>query len=433
MRPVYSSTVLLLMAAILIAAQPARGDQWVTPQPVTVKSPSGRWQATVVPAKDGKSGATATVRPPRGQPTSFTLRSPWMPVDVVLLDDGLLVAFDQWHSLGHGQVAIAYAPQGKVRWTRTLEELVGKGRVVTFTHSVSSIWWRPTPLVWSLERGCGALLVRLRDEHQVRIRLADGKATIIAVDKLPDDPARLGNRAGALANAGRLAEAVALLERAVALKPDDLPLQLRLVEALQRLERHDQAVAAGQAVVKRLGGRAADGTNLANLHVLVAASHQASKRPAEAERSLRAAVAAAPGYDHPSLRLADFLRARGRLGEVDAIFHELVARAGGPSATNIDYLLLNVGDFYRRAGQPAKARTNYLKAFRPDRVTNQFLYQALAEVHETLGDPRAALDVYRQLVAHFTALGPAFKHDLERARQNVARLERTLDARRGPK
>jgi hypothetical protein len=36
-------------------------------------------------------------------------------------------------------------------------------------------------------------------------------------------------------------------------------------------------------------------------------------------------------------------------------------------------------------------------------------------------------------VAHFAAMGPAFKTYLERARENVARLERSLDARRGPK
>ena len=419
MRSVCASLVLM---GLIFAASPARGDEWVTPQAVTVKSPGGRWEATVTPAKDGKSGATATVRPVRGRPASFTLRSPWMPVDVVLLDDGTVVTFDQWHNLGYGQVAISYTARGKVRWSRTLEELVGKERMATFTHSVSSIWWRPMPLVFTPERG--ALLVRMRDEHQLRIRLADGHATIVEVAQLPDDPARLGNRAQALVTAGRVAEAVALLERAVALKPDDLLLQIKLVEALQLLGRHEQAVGAGLLAVRRLAGRPVEGTNLANLHVAVARSQQELKRFAEAERSLRAAVAVAPAYDYPSLQLAEFLRARARLPEVDAVFNELVARAGGPHATNIDYLLLAVGDFYKRYGQPAKARAYFQKAYRPDRVTNQFLYQALAEVDEALGDAPTALRIYRQLVAHFTALGPAFTADLERARVNVARLEK---------
>jgi tetratricopeptide (TPR) repeat protein len=354
-----------------------------------------------------------------------------LPVDVVLLDDGTLVSFDQWHTLGYGQVAISYTAGGKVRWSRTLEELVGKERVATFSHSVSSIWWRATPLVSTLERG--ALLVRMRDEHQLRIRLADGQATIVEVAQLPDDPARLGNRAAGLVNAGKVAEAVVLLQRAVALKPDDLPLQLRLVEALQRLGQHEQAVAAGGAAAKRLGAAPGDRTNLANLLVLLARSQQELKRPADAERSLRAAVAAAPVYDYPALQLAELLRSRGRHAEVDAVFRDLVARATGPGATNADYLLLAVGDFYKRHGQPAKARAYYLKAVRPDRVTNQFLYQALAEVNEALGDARAALDVYRRLVAHFTAMGPAFRRDLERAQANVARLERSLAGAKGPK
>jgi tetratricopeptide (TPR) repeat protein len=431
MQSVGSRVALLLAAAILVAAPPAHGDQWVTPQAKTVKSPGGRWQATVEPAKDGKSGATATVRPPLGKPTTFALRSPWMPVDVVLLDDGTLVAFDQWHTLGYGQVAISYTARGQVRWSRTLGELIGKERIATFVHSVSSIWWRAQPLDWSLERG--ALLVRMRDEHQLKIRLADGHATIVEVTKLPDDPVRLSNRALALTNAGKLAEALVLLERAVALKPDDLHIQLKLVEGLQRLDRHEPAVAAGQAAVQRLAGLGVDGTNLANLHVLVARSQQELKRPADAERSLRAAVATAPVYDYPAQQLAELLRSRGRHAEVDAVFRDLVARATGAGAANPDYLLLAVGDFYKRHGQPAKARAYYLKAVRPDRVTNQFLFQALAEVHEALGDPRAALDIYRRLVAHFTALGPAFKGDLERTQQNVARLQRSLEGRRGPK
>jgi tetratricopeptide (TPR) repeat protein len=423
MRSTCSSAVVLLTAVIAMTPPPARGDQWVTPQPVTVKSPDGRWHAAVEPAKDGKSGARATVRPPRGPAASFTLRSPWMPVDVVLLDDGTLVTFDQWHSLGHGQVAISYTARGQVRWSRTLAELVGTERVATFTHSVSSIWWRGQPLAWSLDRG--ALLVTMRDENQVRIRLADGQATIVAVAQLPDDPRRLANRAEALANADRHAEAVPLLERAVALAPADLALQLRLVEALQRLGRHDQAIAAGLAALRRVGSRHPQGTNLVNLHVAVARSQQELKRFEEAERRLRAATAAAPpGYEYPALQLAELLRARGRLAEVDRVFDYLVAQAGGPSAPNADYLLLAVGDFYKRCGQAAKARAYYLKAFRTDRVTNQFLYQALAEVHESLGDVRAALDVHRRLVAHFTAMGPAFARDLARAREHVARLEK---------
>jgi tetratricopeptide (TPR) repeat protein len=421
----------VLLVALGLAAAPARGDQWVSPLEAKVKSPHGRWEATVTPAKDGKSGATATVRPARGRPVTFTLRSPWMPVDVVLLDDGTLVTFDQWHNLGLGQVVACYTSRGKVRWSRTLEELVGKERMGNFTRSVSSLWWRPTPLAVTHERG--ALLVRMRDEHQLRIRLADGHGTVVDVAQLPDDPGRLGNRAETLRNAGRNAEAVALLERAVALKPADPMLQLRLVETLQSLGRHEQAVGAGLAAVRHLAGRPAEGTNLANVHVAVARSQQELKRFGEAERSFRAAVAAAPTYDYPCLQLAEFLRARGRLADVDPVLRDLVARASGPDATNVDYLLLAVGDFYKRYGQPAKARAYYLKAYRPDRVTNQFLYVTLAEVHEKLGDAPAALRVYRQLVAHFAAMGPAFANDLERARANVARLEKGAEPRRAPK
>jgi tetratricopeptide (TPR) repeat protein len=414
--------VLVPLALVLTLAAPARGDEWVTPQAVTVTAPAGRWQATVTPARDGKSGATVTVGARGGREERFTLRSPWMPVDVVLLDDGTLVTFDQWHTLGHGQVAIAYTPQGKVRWSRTLEELVGKARVTTFVRSVSSIWWRPTPL--EVTREPGALLVRLRDEHRLRVRLADGHATVVEVARLPDDPVRLANRAEALRNAGQGAEAVALLQRAVALKPDDVPLQIRLVEALQALGRHEQAVAAGTAAARRIKGRHPDMTNVANLHVAIARSQVELKRFPEAEQRLRAAAAAAPAYDYPSLQLAELLWARGRPADVDPVFRELVKWGAGPGMANADYVLLAVGDFYQRHGQLAKARASYAKAHRPDRVTNIFLYRALAETDEKLGDVRAALGVWRQLVARFTALGAPFKADLERAQANVARLER---------
>jgi hypothetical protein len=173
-----------LIFGILFISPYAWGDQWFSPSEVTIKSPSGLWEATVTPAvvKIGSineyqnlvgrlphistdelpdpamaSWAKATIRLEDGERYSFSLRSPWTPVDAVILDNGTLITFDQWHHAGFGEVCIAYSPVGNVLWSHTLEDLVlcihAFFHAFGFIHHMAGL---PVPMVFRGKRRSAA-------------------------------------------------------------------------------------------------------------------------------------------------------------------------------------------------------------------------------------------------------------------------------------
>src|SRR5262249_51795366 len=140
-------------------------------------------------------------------------------------------------------VATMYERDGKVRWTKTLVELVGPKLADGATHSVSSIWWRKMPLEFSIAKDQQSVQVTLFDENQLKLMLRDGRATIVAVAKLPDDPECLFNRARALAaQDGQEAAAIKLLDRVIALDANQLEAALLYVQVLQRSKDHARVV-----------------------------------------------------------------------------------------------------------------------------------------------------------------------------------------------
>lgn len=410
----------LAVLGLTLLAASARADQWVTPTARTVVSPNQRLKAVITPAADGKSGATATIGAQDQSGTTFTLSARWMPVDVVLFDDGSLLALDHWHQLGYGKVATLYERDGKIRWSKTLVELVGQAVVDHAQHSVSSIWWRKTPVEWSLAKDGKSGLITLFDENQLQLVLRDGSAKLVAVTALPDDPARLLNRARALAEGpGQEAAATAVLDRALAKDPDLLEAVSLYVQILQRTNDHARAV----ALLDRLSPRwkTQDGYNVANVYVAWAASLTALSRKAEAERVLRLAVTAAPGYTNPAVALAALLLDQGRRKDADKVLDDFVGRL--LKASSLDsYSLAAVADFYKQRGDHAKALAHYRKGYKKDQVTNQFLYGSLAELHEAMGDDREAIRIHEQLLAYFVKMGPAFDTYARSTRTELARL-----------
>lgn len=410
----------LAVLGITLLASSARADQWVTPTARTLMSPNQKLKAVITPAADGRSGATATIGE-QGQPgKTFTLSTRWMPVDVVLFDDGSLLALDHWHQLGYGKVATLYERNGTIRWSKTLVELVGQAVVDNAQHSVSSIWWRKMPVEWSLAKDGKSGLITLFDENQLQLVLRDGSAKLVAVATLPDDPARLLNRARALADqSGQDAAAIAALDRALAKDPDLLEAVSLYVQILQRTNDHARAV----ALLDRLSPlwKTKDGYNLANVYVAWAASLTALSRKADAERVLRLAVTAAPEYTNPAVALAALLLDQGRRKDADKILDDFVGRL--LKASYLDsYSLAAVADFYKQRGDHAKALAHYLKGYRKDQVTNQFLYASLAALYEEMGDPAGAIRIHEQLLAYFVKMGSAFDMYAKSTRTDLARL-----------
>jgi tetratricopeptide (TPR) repeat protein len=412
----------LAVLGLTLLASTARADQWVTPTARTVTSPNQKLRAVITPAADGKSGASAKLGEQGQLAKTFKLATRWMPVDVVLLDDGSLLALDHWHQLGYGKVATLYERDGAIRWSKTLVELVGQAVAASADRSVSSIWWRKTPLEWSLAKDGKSGLVTLFDENQLQLVLSDGSAKIVAVAAaaIPDDPARLLNRARALAEQpGQQAAAIATLDRALAKDPDHLEAVSLYVQILQRTNDHARAV----ALLDRLSPqwKTKDGYNVANVYVAWAASLTALSRKADAERVLGLAVAAAPEYTNPAVALATLLIDQGRRKDADKVLDDFVGRL--LKASYLDsYSLAAVADFYKQRGDRAKALAHYLKGYKKDQVTNQHLYASLAALHEEMGDDAAAIRIHEQLLAYYVKQGPSFDEYARSTRAELARL-----------
>jgi hypothetical protein len=127
-------------------------DSWTTPKTATVTSPDGRWRARVVPNPKGGSQdghAMAYVEGPAGK-KAFALKNRWMPVDIVMFNGGTLLALDNWHRMGHGDVLTCYGADGVVQWSRTLEAVLGADVAGRVPGSVSSRWWRRRPVEYEI-------------------------------------------------------------------------------------------------------------------------------------------------------------------------------------------------------------------------------------------------------------------------------------------
>lgn len=165
------AAIALAVPAMLVWAEPACADSWMLPETTTYLSPGKGCRLTVVPRDlesqlayfEGKTNntrnagqhiggtpnATATLerRLPNGQwqrVWSRSLVNDVAPVDALVSDRmDYIVTFDNWHSVGYGDDAIAIydVANGGVR-TFSVEKLLGSDYFAALPHSVSSVAWR---------------------------------------------------------------------------------------------------------------------------------------------------------------------------------------------------------------------------------------------------------------------------------------------------
>jgi Flp pilus assembly protein TadD len=208
-----------------LLSAPCAADQWFSAQPIDRQSPDGRWVVHIdlgsslgdaVGFHGAKKGefAKATLTGPEGERRTFTLLNPISPVDAVLLDDGTLIAFDNWHNMGHGTVLAGYSAQGTVKWSHPLEALLPAEALERVTMSISSRWWRKDPFEWETqetETGARVGFVTLWNEDKLKINLDTGTVEYVKVQDLGDDPARLLRRGQDLLRREQFSQAAEVL------------------------------------------------------------------------------------------------------------------------------------------------------------------------------------------------------------------------------
>jgi len=469
-RPKFISCYLIF--GFLIISPYAWADEWFAPREVTVKSPSGLWEATVTPAvlknsdrneyhnlvmrlprigtdelpdPDMASWAKATIRLEDGEKHTFSLRSPWTPVDAVILDNGTLITFDQWHNAGYGEVCIAYSPAGNVLWSHTLEDLVGSVYMHSFMVSASSISWRAYPFRWSLEAKGEALLVNLADENRLRIQVADGKASIIEVEAsdLRNDAWALYNRAESLIRRHGLwistpgsgpvlvdpsswEKAISLLRQAAALNPDDSDLAYnicrQLFSALKFIYRYEEAIETGKTALKRLKASNSQNGYSTNIYRMIADTQREMGLLGDMERDLRAAINEFPGDPRLSLKLADVLYESGKIQETDVVIKNLIKS----TTDSLGVLLKVIGDFYESKNQREKAFRFYLDAYnKNDYPIDRSLFETLAIFYEKRLNPKEALTINQRLLEFYKSYNIKGYY-LYRVQHNVDRLQSAL-------
>jgi TonB family protein len=163
----------LLMLIALIATVRLGADSWSLPEPETFQSANGTWRLVITPKQlkgqleyftdkvAGNPNAGASEGVPanvaRGELFRKTRGSTWQlgarwqlendvaPVSALVANDGTVVTFDNWHSIGYGDdVVVIYRSDGMLIRKLGLADLLEEEDISQLRHSVSSIWWSGT-------------------------------------------------------------------------------------------------------------------------------------------------------------------------------------------------------------------------------------------------------------------------------------------------
>ena len=221
------------------------------------------------------------------------------------------------------------------------------------------------------------------------------------LQRYPDDPDALAGLGVALADQGRLEEAVARFSRAASLDPDNGDTRINLCAALQKLGRFEDAVREGRAAV-RLRPQQADA------HTNLAAALEALGRSEEAASEYAEAVRLTPASGEAHANLGRVLLA-GRPTEAVTHLREALRLGAKPGPTH--YVL---GNALADLDRLPDAIAEYRSALADDRMARS------PELHNDLGVALVRLGQVDAAIAQFKEalrLDPTF----EAAAANLAR------------
>ena len=223
------------------------------------------------------------------------------------------------------------------------------------------------------------------------------------LQRYPDDPDALAGLGIALADQGRLDEAVAHFSRAASIDPNNADTRVNLCAALQRLGRFEEAVREGRAAV-RLRPEQADA------HTNLAVALEALGRSAEAAREYGEVVRLTPASGEAHANLGRVLLAvTGRSSDAVTHLREAIRLGAPPGSTR--YLL---GNALADLDRLPEAVAEYQSALTDGRVARS------PELHNDFGVALVRLGRVDAAIAQFTEalrLDPAF----EAAAANLAR------------
>lgn len=205
--PVLPKLVVAMMVAWM--ATPCNADSWNIPSETTVTSSNGTWRLVIVPRplssqlayfedkSEGSSGTgdkqadagSASAR--MQQFVQGRWKEVWKgpllndvaPVDALVSDEGRVITFDNWHSMGYGDdTIVVYDPAGRVACQRGLDDLLPIVYVDHLPRSVSSRRWRGEVSLDPDSRHARVPValpfVRLDTEEDAPTRTADDMVTL---------------------------------------------------------------------------------------------------------------------------------------------------------------------------------------------------------------------------------------------------------------
>lgn len=441
-------TAASLCLFVLLSALPCAADDWVSAKPIDARSSDGRWAVHIDLGQSlgdsvGFQGAAkgayakATLTDPDGAKRTFPLLNPVAPVDVVLLDDGKLVGFDNWHNFGYGTVIACYSPDGSVLWRRELEDLFPADVLVRIPTSVSSRWWRKMSLEWKTtqdETGRLLGLATLWNEHQLKIVIADGTFEIAQVE-LGEDAERLLRRGQDLLANEKYAEAAEALVRAITARPTLIEAYRTLSDVYLPQERYSLAIQALEdgihqnppEGIKPAKGRGGEDPRM-HLWTALGRAYVAAGRLQEAEKLWIEFHRIDPTDWYAVEGLAQLWLDQSRLTETDQLLAEYFAvRNEGhdnPRNWDLEDAGRSIGELYATRKNYEKAREYYLRAYRGeyDGLTSD----PLAEVLEKLGRSEEALAILRQSREWYVAHGDLYKWNLDKTDESIRRITASI-------
>ncbi|MCZ6596795.1 MAG: tetratricopeptide repeat protein [Planctomycetota bacterium] len=448
-----------LAAFGLFVVLPSAGaDSWKAPTERMLRSPDGRLELVLTPGtcKERPRGfqvphqgshASARLKLAAGAEVVYELGHPTAPVQVVFLDSGDLIALDQWFTAGYGRVLERYDASGKLRWSKTLEELLGSvvGRVPT---STSSRHWLKHPLTLTSE-GMGTaeavLVIGLWNEDRLRVDFAGGAATYEEVEDHGDDAeAWMRKGQGLVRGMGfswteDVDEAIACFERAVEIDPHLVPAWKELGKARNARHDRDGAIAAFREGVARnpfdadedlssFGDHAQTDPRM-HLRLDLARALERAGRREEAVATLEACLEIDLAFWGATRYLAVLHHRAGRGAERDALLgsaFDILARRGrgGVSDYRVSRAAYEVGGIYKELQLWEQAKQFYERGFRKSASYLEYLHRNYAKVLEELGEHATAADALREVHAQLeTSLARAGGDDHRRfLEQRLAEL-----------